>query len=130
MGGQYRGAEVARGPAQGAEVEVAVHPLEIEDVAERLAHANVLEQRPARVEDEAVHPLRGPQREGLPYDPPVADCGDVVAGRPPRRIPLDAEVVQPRLESLEQAVGVVVEVEANLVEVEQPPGRRQIAGPE
>ena len=77
----------------------------------------------AGVEDEAVHPLRGANGQVSRPDAPVLDGREVVARDPAAGIALGPPVVEPRLEGLEQGVGVPVEIVADLVEIEEAPVR-------
>ena len=56
--GEIAALEIAVGARVEAEEQRAVHRLEIEGVGQRLAHAAVLELRPAQIEHEALHRLR------------------------------------------------------------------------
>src|SRR6202521_454001 len=124
-GGEFRALEEARRAPVGAVIEVGVHPLEVEKLAERLAHADVGEWRPAGVEYERQH------RAWLPADEPLADepaafrRGEIVLRPPAPGVALEAHVVEPALERLEVGIGVAVEVEAQLVEIVMPAVRRE-----
>src|SRR4029077_21288448 len=94
-----------------AEEDRAVHPLEIEQKRKRLAHTDVRENLPPRVEHEVQARLRQPRGEGLLDDAIVAEGGEVVAGRPAAWIVLFADIEQAFLECLVIRIGVAVIVE-------------------
>src|SRR5262249_28621527 len=109
--------EVAGGALIEAEEEVLVDPLEVVEEEQRLAHADVGEDRPARVEHPGEHALWQAVRQRVPDDAAVARGRKVVGGLPAARILLGADVVEALLERLQMRVDVSVVVEAHLVEV-------------
>jgi hypothetical protein len=112
-----------------AEIEVPVHPVEVEQIGQGFAHTNVRKEGLSRVEDEAVHALGQQGRHGLPDDAAVPDRRNVVARRPLSGIALDPEVIKSCLKGFEQAVGIAIEIVADLVEVIEAAGDRQILSP-
>nr|GFD53813.1 hypothetical protein [Tanacetum cinerariifolium] len=65
-----------------AKEQLFVGPLEVQQQAQRLTHADVLEHRLAQVEDEALHALRVAVGDFLLDQPAFAHGGNVV-GRGP-----------------------------------------------
>src|SRR2546428_3417619 len=96
--------EVALRPRVSAVEERAIRPLEVESVAERLAHPRVREDRAARVEDVALHP-RG-HLVLLLLDEPGGQGGAGVPCRPRLRRVLRTEVILSGLERLQGHGGV------------------------
>ena len=106
-----------------------IDPFEVEQQRDRLAHANVGENRSARVEHEIAAGLRYPGRQRLLEHAAVAHGGKIVGGLPAARIVLVAQVVETALERFQMRIGLAVVIEADLVEVPQAAIDRKVAAP-
>ena len=121
--------EVALRPRVRAVEERAIRPLEVESVAERLAHPRVREDRAARVEDVALHPRGHLVLDLLLLDEPGGQGGAGVPCRPRLRRVLRTEVVLSGLERLQGHGGVAIVVVADDVEVAAPHPHGQPGAP-
>ena len=114
---QIAGIEIAGGTFVEIEEVGAVDPLEVEQVEDRLAHADIGEYRAARVEDEAVHALRQAVVELFFDHAAITQRRKIVTGLPARRIRFQTDVVISLFESLEVGIPVPVIVEFDLFEI-------------
>src|SRR6202035_1828918 len=119
--------------ARAALIEIvektAIDPFEIEQQRDRLAHANVGEDRPPRIEDEVGGEFGQPAREGLLDDASVAHGGKIVTGLPAAGIGFAVHVVEAGLKGFEIGVAVAIKIEAQFVEIPQPAIDRKPAAP-
>ncbi len=109
--------------------QITVAPLEIEGVGQRLAHPGVLEQRPAQVVREALHPGRQLVGKSLFFHQSPTQRRKLVASRPLLGDVLDPQIVGARLERLQRHGDVAVIVVAQATEIIQTPIDRQILAP-
>src|SRR5690606_41212190 len=72
-----------------------VCPFEVEHQPERLAHADVLEDRAAQAEEEALRAVRPAVGPAFLHHPPPVECRNIVACRPFERGEFGAGVVAP-----------------------------------
>ena len=129
MGGEIAAVEIAGGALVEIEEIGVVDPFEIEQMQDRLAHADIGEDRPARVEHQAVHALGQAVGEFFLDHAPLRQRRKIVSRLPAARIGLHAQVVEAFLERLEMRVAVAVIVEADGIEIPQAAVDRQIAPP-
>ncbi|MNZ14100.1 hypothetical protein D3C78_310170 [compost metagenome] len=128
-GGHFRVVEVAAGTGVCAVEQLLVGPLVVQQQAQRLAHAHVLEHRAADVEDEALH-ARGVAVGQLFLDQAaIAHGGYVVGGGPVLRADFQRIVERTGLECFQSDGGVAVGVEGHDVEVVEAAVDRQVLGP-
>ena len=126
---QFAAVEIAGGALVEIEEIIVVDPFEVEQMQDRLAHADIGEDRPARVEHEPVHALGQAVGECLLDHAAVAQRRKIVGGLPAAGIGFRAHVVKAFLERLEMRVAVAVIVEADGVEIPQAAIDRQVAAP-
>ena len=112
-----------------AVVEVGVDPVEVEGECDGAPHGDVLEDRPARVEDESVHAGGCAGAKLSLDDAAVLDRRKIVLGRPPLRLVLESDVDGAGPEGLEERALARKVFVADLVEVVAPPLHRQRAAP-
>ncbi|MNO98318.1 hypothetical protein D3C76_900630 [compost metagenome] len=129
MGGHLRVLEVAGVALVGAEEQLLVGPLEVEQLDDRLAHAHVLEHRAADVEGVALHAPGILVVQLLADDAAVAHGGGVVGGRPVLRDAFLDEVELAGLERLQRHGEVAVGVDHHGIEVVEAAVHRQVVAP-
>ena len=127
--GQLAVVEEARAALIQIVEEIAIDPLEIEQQSQRLADANVGEDRPACVEDEIGRKFRQTAAERLLDDAAIAGGGKAVAGLPAGRIGFRPYVIKPGLERFEIGVVVAIKIKSKLGEIPQAAIDRKIAAP-
>ena len=121
--------EIARGSLIEAEEVSAVEPLEVEQLQDRLAHANIRENRAPRIEHQALHALGQSVGQVFLDDAAVAHCRKIVSGLPAPRISLDPQIVEPFLERFEMRVAVAIIVVTDRVEIPETAIDGEIASP-
>ena len=126
---ELRVVEDAVRPHIGALQQRLVDPLEVEGERERVADRAIGEHRLPRVEDHREHAGGPPVRQQLDRDAAILDGGEVIAGRPPCRRELLAQVVFARPEGLHHHFIVAIVVVADVVEIVQPAVYRQVPPP-
>src|SRR5262249_32968624 len=114
---QLRAIEIARAALIEVEEIAVIDPFEVEQQPDRLAYANVGEDRSARVEHEIATVLRHSGRQRLLEHAAVAHGGKIVGSLPAARIVLVAQVVEAALERFQVRIGLTVIIEADLVKV-------------
>ena len=126
---QIAAVEITRGAFVEVEEVVVIDPLEVEQVQDRLAHANIGEDRTARIEHQALHALGQSVRKILLGHAAFAQRRKIVGGLPASRIGFHAQIVKPFLEGFEMRVAVAIIVVADGIEIPEAAIDRQIAAP-
>ena len=104
--------EIARGALIEVEEIGVVEPFEIEQLQDRLAHTDIGKNRPARVEDQALHAFRQSVGQVFLDDAAFAQRRKFVSGLPAAGIGFDAQIVETFLEGLEMRVAVAIIVDS------------------
>src|SRR5215212_2442174 len=106
-----------------------VDPLEIEQLHQCLANADIRKHGTASVEHQEFRRLGHPGLDSVPDHLASSGCRKIVALMPAQRFSFDTKVIKAALERFEVAVRFPIKVEPDLVEVPQSPINRQVAAP-
>src|SRR5690606_27257275 len=127
--GEHGTLEVALRTAIKPMIEVAVDPLEIEEIDQRLPYALVSEDRAAGIEGESRHARRQTDIEFAFYDVTIGHRAGVVAFRPARGVFFWAYIDPARLECFEHGGVVTIIIKTDLIEIEASTIDRKILAP-
>src|SRR5689334_12989703 len=117
MCGQLAAVEIACGSFVEVEKIVVVDPFEVEQLQDRLAHADVGEKRPARVEYQSLHALWQPIGKSFFNDAAVAERRKIVRGLPTPGIGFQTQVVEALFERFKMGVAVAIVVKPDGIEI-------------